>query len=329
MNRFNAICVTLLAAVTATGAEREVRVHNGDVVLAGTLALPDNVAPTAVVVLATGSGAQDRDESLAGHAPFRILSDSLAAAGFAVLRMDDRGTASSTGDYASARLSDFDSDIEAGLAFVDSCLHGVKKGVIGHSQGGQTAIKLAARGKCDFIVTLAVPAWRGDSIIMSQSRAMATAITGRWDAEPLQRRLMDIAGSNQPDYMAHTMIYMALAESVGEMSRMPAVRERLEASTNALLSPAYRDMLRYDPADNIKAVDVPWLALNGDKDTQVLPQNLLTIKQLNPSAETVVLPGHNHLFQICTTGLVTEYESLAQSPSSETLTTIISWLGKL
>lgn len=323
------ICIFLTAATAAVAAEREVSVHNGDVTLAGTLAEPDGVAPKAVIVLATGSGAQDRNETVMSHAPFKVLSDSLTDAGYAVLRMDDRGTASSTGDYASATLADLDSDIEAGLAFVDSCLHGVKKGVIGHSLGSQTAVKLAARGKCDFIVTLACPAWRGDSIVMSQSRALATAMTGRWDAEPLQRRLMDIAGSDQPDYLARSMICMALAESMGEMARVPAVREQIDASADALLSPSYRAMLRYDPADDIRAATVPWLALNGDKDTQVLPENLLTIKQLNPSAQTVILPSHNHLMQTCVSGLVTEYESLGRAPSSLTLKTITDWLDTL
>lgn len=315
-------------ALSGLGLTRDVHIHNGDVILAGTLSEPGGT-PRAVIVLASGSGAQNRDEELLGHRPFRIIADTLTAAGYAVLRLDDRGTGQSTGVYADATIDDLDSDIAAALVYADSCFSGIRKGVLGHSLGGQSAVKMAARDKCDFIVTLAAPAWRGDSIVMSQARALATALTGRWDGEQLQRRLLDIAAADMPDYLARSMISMELAKSLGDAARLPAVRESIEANTSALLSPAYRGMLRYDPAGDIAAVGVPWLALNGDCDTQVLPGNLATIARLNPAADTVVLPQHNHLFQTCTTGLVNEYSTLGQAPSSRTLAEIIAWLTNL
>ena len=51
----------------------------------------------------SGSGAQDRDESLApitALKPFAIIADALTSAGVGVLRYDDRGVGESTGDYA-------------------------------------------------------------------------------------------------------------------------------------------------------------------------------------------------------------------------------------
>ena len=76
--------------------------------LAGTLTLPNTASATnkvAAVVTITGSGPQDRDESLPtpiGYRAFRQFADSLGRRGIAVLRMDDRGTGSSTGDHRSA-----------------------------------------------------------------------------------------------------------------------------------------------------------------------------------------------------------------------------------
>ena len=61
---------------------------NGDFELAGILLVPDN-PPAAAVVLVSGSGPQDRDESIAGHRPFLLLADHLARNGIAVLRYDD------------------------------------------------------------------------------------------------------------------------------------------------------------------------------------------------------------------------------------------------
>ncbi|MEL6798143.1 MAG: hypothetical protein AAFO89_15150, partial [Planctomycetota bacterium] len=62
--------------------------------LAGTLTLPDADAfepPYATAILITGSGPQDRDETILGHKPFLVLADHLARRGIASLRCDDRG----------------------------------------------------------------------------------------------------------------------------------------------------------------------------------------------------------------------------------------------
>ncbi len=93
-----------------------------------------------------------------------------------------------------------------------------------------------------------------------------------------------------------------------------------------MVSPWYRDMLRYNPAADIAAVNVPWLALNGDKDMQVLPDNLTTIAELNPAVDVRLINGHNHLFLQCQTGMVQEYSSLPGDISEKTLQIIAEWL---
>lgn len=87
----------------------EVNVKNTQdgITLAGTLTLPEKGSKFPAVVLVTGSGAQNRDEEIMGHKPFLVISDYLTRNGIAVLRCDDRGTAASQGDYASATNEDF------------------------------------------------------------------------------------------------------------------------------------------------------------------------------------------------------------------------------
>ena len=63
--------------------------------LAGTLSVPPGDGPHAAVVLITGSGSQDRDETIGTIKPFAALADRLARAGIAVLRFDDRGVGGS------------------------------------------------------------------------------------------------------------------------------------------------------------------------------------------------------------------------------------------
>ncbi len=49
------------------------------------------------MLLLTGSGAQDRDETILGHKPFLVIADALTRRGIAVLRVNDRGVGGSTG----------------------------------------------------------------------------------------------------------------------------------------------------------------------------------------------------------------------------------------
>lgn len=299
--------------------------------LGATLTLPSQGTPKAALVLATGSGAQNRDEEVLGHKPFKTISEYLSSNGYAVLRFDDRGIGESTGDPASMTTDDYVTDIRACMQFLKSTLgDNTPVGVLGHSQGGLAAIKLGGSpSACDFIVTLGAPAWSGDSIIMSQSRMVSMAAVGRWDGEALQRRLMDLVKSDTPSLLLGPILYSEVAAQLGEMAKVPDVQKQIMAQTSAMCSVSYRDLVKYDPEADIKAVTVPWLALNGSHDMQVLPDNLVTIKTLNPSADTRLLDRHNHLLQRCTTGMIQEYATIPDDISPLALETILSWLDAL
>lgn len=327
------VLMASMCAAEATGAkgfcEEDVSVLNirDSIKLAGTITTPAECVPRAAIVLATGSGAQNRDEEIMGHRPFKVIGETLAEQGYAVLRMDDRGTASSEGDFSTATTEDLATDIAAGLAEMRHRFPDIPAGIIGHSEGGTIAIREGAENPdCSFIITLAAPAWAGDSIIMSQSRALATALTGRWDGEALQREILDIVKSDLSDLYARVALNVALNKAYGEASALPQVKETIAQQLKVLLSPWYRGMVRYNPAAHISSVKKPWLALNGSSDTQVLPANLKTIKALNTTAETDELPGLNHLFQHCTTGLVNEYATIGEDIAPEVIARITSWL---
>lgn len=333
MNRFKTLLFSILmpiilAAGNFVSEEASVINHTDSITLAGTLTTPADSHPRAAIVMATGSGAQNRDEEIFSHKPFKVIAEYLAGNGYAVLRMDDRGTAHSEGDFTSATTDDFVTDIAAGLEILAERFPNMQKGVIGHSEGGTIAIKTASRNRlCSFIVTLAAPAWQGDSIIMSQSRAMAVGLTGKWDMETQQREILDIVKSDLNDLQTRMSLSFLLPKIFGESANLPQAKAMIAKQTDTLTSRWYRDMVRYNPECDIKAVGCPWLALNGAKDTQVLPANLETIKTLNPITDTKLLDGHNHLFQTCTTGLPDEYPSAGQSPSPETLAIILKWLN--
>ncbi len=335
LNRY--IAWALLAAgmhSMAYGFEaRDLKVYNSAdrVLLGGTLTTPSGKSPKAALVLATGSGSQNRDEEVMGHRPFKVIAEYLSDNGYAVLRLDDRGVGESTGDPAKSTSDDYAADLGAAISVLDSLLgHELPKGVLGHSEGGSVAVKMANRNpECRFIVTMGCPAWAGDSIIMSQSRALATSVIGRWDGEARQRRLMDIVKSDMSDALVASALYMELAADLGENAAIPQVQQQLSQTVAVMSAPSYRSIVKYNPADDIRSVNVPWLALNGEKDMQVLPGNITTIKELNPSADARVIAGHNHLMQHCNTGMVQEYRSITEDISDDVLRMILDWLDAI
>ena len=106
----------------------------------------------------------------------------------------------------------------------------------------------------------------------------------------------------------------------------------VEAMADQFASKYFRDLLAYDPAPFLAKIKVPFLAINGSKDTQVEPkQNLGGYKALlvnNKDATFVELPGLNHLFQTAATGSVAEYGDLDETFAPVALNTVSDWIVK-
>ena len=142
-------------------------------------------------MLLAGSGPHDRDESIAGHKPFLVLSDFLTRKGIVVLRYDKRGSGKSTGDFASATIEDLEKDARAVLTFLKSRkeVDGKRLGVIGHSEGAILAAILATTSSDDvrWAVLLAPQATDGERTLLRQSELVAR--TGGMAEEQISRSL--------------------------------------------------------------------------------------------------------------------------------------------
>ena len=147
-----------------------------NITLAGTLTLPQKDGFFPAVILISGSGPQNRDEELAGHKPFLVLSDYLSRNGFAVLRFDDRGTALSEGNHDNATSEDLATDVQSGIDYLKTRdeINPDKIGLIGHSEGGLIAPLVAAQSKdVAFIIMLGGPGIPGDKILLIQQQLIA------------------------------------------------------------------------------------------------------------------------------------------------------------
>jgi uncharacterized protein len=275
--------------------------------LAGTLTLPrgaSRAAPVAAIVTITGSGAQDRDESLPllpGYRPFRQFADSLGRRGIAVLRMDDRGTGSSTGDHSKATSRDFADDIRAGLAWLRTRpeIDRNRLGLLGHSEGGLIAPIVAAH-ETDLaaIVLMAGPAWMG-------------------------RRILDFQLGNL--VRADTTLKGARLDSA--LAAIPARIDSLRASNVWMAF-----FLDHDVLAAARLVRAPVLVLNGGTDLQVTAAQAEELASAireggNENVTVHVFPDVNHLFIYDPVGMPLGYTRLTRSALEPAVVgTAVDWL---
>lgn len=308
--------------------------------LSATLTIPAGDGPYPAVVLISGSGPQDRDESLLSHKPFWVIADYLTQRGIAVLRYDDRGVGQSTGEFASATSLDFASDARAAYEFLRSQdgIDASKVGLCGHSEGGIIAPMVAvADTRVAFVIMLAGPGVNGDRILTSQMELILRA-SGVDPSEIerqllIQRKLLDLAELEPPidksqfSERAGEAIAPLLTDEERQTDKGAAIAS---AAAAQLCTPWFRFFLTHDPTRDLRQMSCPVLVLNGSKDIQVDPNlNVPAIRQAlaaNPESEILALPGLNHLFQACDTGNVDEYSSIEETFSPDALKTIGDWI---
>jgi pimeloyl-ACP methyl ester carboxylesterase len=329
----------------------EVQYPNGraDIELAGALTLPEGEGPFPAVVLISGSGPQDRDESVFGHRPFSVLADHLTRNGIAVLRFDDRGVGGSTGDQASATSEDFATDVRAGVAYLRSRgeVDDDRIGLIGHSEGGLIAPLVAAEtDEVGFIVLLAGPGLPGDTLLMMQSELIGKANGSSAEAIArniaLQRRLFAIIAEEPDPARAEDRLRNAIRVdlaglSEGELEGMglrsdDAIEAFVSGQARQVNSAWLRHFVAYDPRPTLERVRVPVLALNGELDLQVPAEaNVDAMREAferggNSDFTLGVLPGLNHLFQEAETGSPAEYARIEQTIAPAALESIAAWI---
>ena len=313
--------------------------------LAGTLTLPKGEGPFPLVVFSTGSGPQDRDETLFGFKPFRILADAFARKGVASLRYDDRGVGGSTGSIQEATTRTFADDVAMWIESLrpEDAIDAARAGVLGHSEGGAVAaIAAAADPSLAFIVSLAGPATPGEQVLRDQARAGILAEGGSEAIFPAVDAQQDLLfgairtgeGIETIEFqlkMKHGAAYMQLPAKAKEAiaSKQDWIDAAAKQELDYLRSSWYRGFLDSDSGEDWKKVRCPALALFGEFDTQVLPEpNVARLKSVLPDGHRTTIetiPGVNHLFQPSATGAVSEYATLPPAFAAGVVERIVDW----
>ncbi len=314
--------------------------------LAGTFLLPEGASPAhrvPAVVFITGSGLQDRDETIFGHKPFRVIATTLAQAGIASIRCDDRGFGKSTGDGKLATTFDFLEDAKAQVAWLRSRpeIDPKQIGVVGHSEGGLIGLLMsqAPDPAMNFAVLLAPPGISGGEILVGQSADMFT----KMKVPPIQlaftlekhRELIDAVVANA-DEATLTLAMRALVDAQLDCVAKPKPPEAtieltVKQGLAQVSSPWMRTFIALDPAPAIRHISVPMLILFGERDVQVSPARNLPPYQTGilecPLKPTIVIiPKANHLFQPARTGMPDEYAAIKVEIDPEVLKKISDWV---
>ncbi len=306
--------------------------------LAGTLTVPKGKAPFPVVILISGSGAQDRDESAFGHKPFLVITDYLTRYGISVLRYDDRGVGGSSGNHLQATTEINSEDIISAVRFLQSRkeINGNKIGLIGHSEGSIIA-SIAANKSSNiaYIVLLGAPGLSIEENLYQQNALLHRAegvsedMIGQYNS--IQRNVFSIIKEELNDSIATEKLRAAYTFNRYQLlsgEQKNSVDERI----NSLLTPYFRDIIKCNPAEILKKVHCPVLAIIGEKDLQApSKQNLSEIDKAlksgnNRNYKLIELPGINHMMQTCQTGTMLEYPEIEETVSPLVLKSITDWI---
>lgn len=312
------------------------------ITLAGTLTLPKGDGPFPAVVLVSGSGPQDRDETLFDHKPFLVLADHFARNGIACLRYDDREVGKSKGKFVGATSADFATDAYAAVQFLKgrNKIDAKRIGLCGHSEGGIIAPLVAAEHPKDvaFIILLAGPGVSGERILFQQAYDFSKQLdptTNEKEVKEQMDAVMPILRAAKTTDEAKEKLIVALTPLVArekDEAKRKEAEKALPASVARLADPWMRWFACHDPAPTLEKVTCPVLAVNGEKDVQVKAKdNLGAIESAlkkggNKTFKCVEFKGLNHLFQPCKTGQVSEYGNIDETMAPEVLKALTEWV---
>jgi len=257
--------------------EKEIAI--GEYRLTGVVTVPDNVENYPVAVLVQGSGASDYDETVGANKPFKEIAHYLAEKGIATVRVNKRYYQKpETASPENLTIWDeYMDDVYAAIDYTKANISD-KVFVIGHSQGGMSAPKIALDNDLKGIVMMAGTVRGLEDIIYDQNAAVILPSDAYSDRDKAE--MMNEIGAN-----------------------VQAVKALTENSTDAPFGmPAtYWLSLRELDAENIlKTTDLPVLIMQGTADFQVyMDKDFEYMQSVLGDRENIVFKaydGLNHMF---------------------------------
>lgn len=324
----------------------ELLIKNGEITLGATLTLPKNAgANFPIVVLASGSGPQDRNCEIMGHKSFLVIADYLARNGIACLRFDDRGIGKSTGVFQMASLEDFASDVNACVLFLknDKRFDSNLIGIAGHSEGGMHALIAAKKNKnVKFIIELASVGTSGREVLIEQQyliplKSGKSEAYAQWNKETYTG-ICDIISNYSIEKATEplNLFLSEMYEKAPQEYKDQTSEMNFKLGTNMFINNVWgRQFVSFESKKYLKKLKIPVLAINGSQDIQVPPISNQAgfeanfSKRSRKNSKAMIINGLNHLFQKCKSCTVYEYGELEETFSEEVLIQMRDWLKEL
>ncbi|MEJ5285959.1 MAG: alpha/beta fold hydrolase [Bacteroidota bacterium] len=324
--------------------EEEVEIHNGEVKLAGTFTRPKEEKRYPAIILISGSGLQNRDEEIYGFKIFEKISNELVKTGFATLRMDDRGVGGSTTIAGrSPTTFDFASDVEQMISFLKNRkdVDTNRIGLLGHSEGAIVAFIVSAKNKnVKFVISMAGPTIRGDSLILEQIKIqmknqnapdslIRETLQDQNEIYNIIRKTKDFERAKEILRKQAKKQMEFYPEEVSSQISNTLIERNIQMQIESMRSEWFETFINLDPIDYLKQIECPVLLVFAEKDQQVPAEmNILRLRKLLKKKNFTIktIANANHLFQKCKSGQMFEYSILPKKFAPQFTETLKDWL---
>ncbi len=327
-----------------TYEEQTHSIVRGEAIISGTLTLPAYPKSSALVIMISGSGPQDRDETLFGFRVFKIIAEHLGENGIASFRFDDRGEGDSTGDFTQTTLEDHASDVNAIINYFKnaSAVSYDTYTLLGHSQGGIVSANVAINNPdVKSLVLMAAPAGPLIDLVLYQRRQelINEAVNHALIEQEVSahQQLMHAIVTKEKAEQSVTLFYetaklLLSTQQPNDAGQINSIAQNKTENFQLIYQlPSLTSFLYYDPSVDYEKLSVPVLALFGGHDAQV------TIAQNKDKMERALLkarvPYHfvtfdtaNHFFQHAPSGKDTDYDALDKQFVEGFLDELSQWL---
>lgn len=239
----------------------------------GTLLVPEQGAKTLAIIIG-GSGPTDRNgnQNFLKTNNLKKLAVGLAENGIATFRYDKRVVKQIRKGALDPNImfDDFAKDAMDVIKFFRAENTFEKIFILGHSQGSLVGI-LASMDSVDGLVSIAGAGQSIDKVIIEQIQKTAPMLAS--EAERVFSVLKK--GKTTKDYP-------------------PALASIFDTD----LQPFMANWMKYDPAEELKKLDIPVLVVNGTKDLQVSVEEAKLLNDAAKHSEFVLIEKMNHVLFI-------------------------------
>ncbi len=312
--------------------------EDDDINLDGILSIPNNRKSFPVVILVSGSGPHNYDAEWNYHKPFAVIADFLAENGTAVLRLNDREYNSNPELFYQNTTADFARDLSCAVRFLRSYkeTRNCDIGFLGHSEGGIVSAMTAAEDPdISFVILLGTPA-----LPLKDVNLTAAALSYELSATPNEEkeklmsfhRAFNELVENYTSRNESRLEVEKLFDSYFKDTELYDLNTRYNLSTKITL-PWYRYIFLNNPSDYLEKLKIPVLAIIGQYDTQVPPEENLKYTKLalsrhwNDKNSILEFPDLNHMLQ--PTKGYQDYSGIDNTVSVELLHEINRWISYL